>query len=87
MSDNIKKVMIKGTELDKLYETFENIDFRAGEYVPEPEQLQLMVQNLTQYGIFLMWIDDTGDITAENQDIHDIISSVIKKYIVIDNSQ
>ena len=87
MSDNIKKVMIKGTELDKLYETFENIDFRAGEYVPEPEQLQLMVQNLTQYGIFLMWIDDTGDITAENQDMHDIISSVIKKYIVIDNSQ
>ncbi len=83
----LKKIVIKGSDFDKLYEVFDDMDFRAYEYVPTIEELKYMIQDLVNYGVFLLWLDDTGDITEENEAAHELISDVIKHFIIIDNSQ
>ena len=80
---NIKKVIISGDDFDKLYGAFEKIKFRADTYVPTKAELKGMVQDLETYAVFLMWLDDTGEVTEENEEMHTIISSIVKDYIII----
>ena len=84
MSDKIKKVTIKCADIDKIYDEFTAIDFKAEDYVPTVEELKSMVLNLKEWAIFLLWINDTGEITEENSEEHAIIEQIIKEYIIID---
>ena len=43
-----------------------------------------MVKDLKKYAVFLLYIDDKGEVTDVNRDIHEIISEVIRQFIVID---
>ena len=84
MSDKIKKVTIKCADIDKIYDEFTAMDFKAEYYVPTVEELKSMVLNLKEWAIFLLWINDTGEITEENSEEHAIIEQIIKEYIIID---
>lgn len=84
MSDIIKKVTIKGEDIDRIYDEFTAMDFRAEYYVPTAEELKTMVLNLKEWALFLLWINDTGEITEENANEHAIIEQIIKEYIIID---
>lgn len=79
-----EKVYIKGKDFDSLYEAFENV-IPAYTYTPTIDELKIMVKDLKKYAVFLMWIEDTGETTADNEEVHSIISAIIKKYIVIIN--
>lgn len=80
----IKKVKIKGSDLDILYEAFDNMERRADYYTPTIDELKQMIMNLKKYALFLMWINETGEINEENEEQHAIIEQIIKQYIIID---
>ena len=83
-ANSINKVKIKSSDLDNLYEAFDNIETEIGAYVPTQIELKKMVKDLKKYAVFLLYIDDKGEVTDENRDIHEIISEVIHQFIVID---
>lgn len=80
--NDIEEVYLKGKDFDLLYETFVNVT-PAYTYVPTIDELKFMVKDLKKYAVFLLWIEDTGEITADNEEIHNIISEIIKKYIIV----
>lgn len=85
--NQIKKVIIKGSDLDRLYEAFDEMkdNERAMLYTPSILELQKMVIQLDKYAIFLLWINETGEVNEENEDQHSIIEQIIKQYVIIDN--
>lgn len=82
--NQIKKVMIKGSDMDKLYEAFDKMEHSPEDYTPSIKELKKMVLELPKYAIFLMWLNESGERTNENEQQHDIIEHIIRNYIVID---
>ena len=66
--NDIEEVYLKGKDFDLLYETFVNVT-PAYTYVPTIDELKFMVKDLKKYAVFLLWIEDTGEI--------------MKKYIIL----
>ena len=64
--------------LEDIYNTFDAMDYKAGEYTPAEEDLKLILENLAEYLPFLLWIDETGIETEENAEIRHSIREIIK---------
>ncbi len=79
----LKKAYIKNKDFGKFYDFCDSTKFRAGEYVPTKAELKKMLDNIQEYILFLMWIDDTGEVTSENEDEHLIISKILKECLEI----
>lgn len=76
-------VKCKQSVLDKIYDTFDVMDYTAEDYVPTQEELVEMCKDIGTYMPFLLWIEETGEDTEENVEIRSIIRSVIKRQLAI----
>ena len=59
------------------------MDVLAEEYVPSEEDFVEICENLNEYMLFLIWIDETGVSTEDNQEMRKRINRLIKDYLVI----
>lgn len=80
----IRKVSCSQDDLEKFYRAFEEMDFLPYTYTPSMEELQGEIrENIGQYVPFLLWIDEMGIITKENELEHSEIRNMLKECLVI----
>ena len=73
---------MKPALMDKTFAIIDKMNFPAFEYCPTIEELKLIVQNPEKYAPFLMWIDETGYDTEENQEARAIIRAYLNNYVL-----
>ena len=69
--------------LNQMYDTFDAMDYKADDYVPTEDELKEICENLPEYMPFLLWIEETGETTEENETIRSIIKSIILKQLEV----
>lgn len=71
-------------EYDRFEEVFHQMDYQAGEYVPDTVELEEeILPNLKKYITFLMWIDTTGVQNEENRYVRKLIHNILLKNITL----
>lgn len=59
-------LLITYNEMDKIYDTIDQMLFKAKDYVPTMDELQEMENDIQKYYRFMLWLDETGEDTDEN---------------------
>lgn len=80
----MQQIQCSNKLIDEIYETFDEMEYRADDYVPTEDDMTIIASNLSKYIAFLMWIDDTGYETEENSSMRKVISSIIKSSLVME---
>lgn len=71
-------------EYDRFEKAFHQMDYQAGEYVPDTVELEEeILPNLKKYITFLMWIDTTGVQTEENRYVRKLIHKILLENITL----
>ena len=84
----MKKIVCTYEDYNKYAEVFEHMSFKALEYVPDLETIKkIIVPNLPEYILFLLWIDETGYETKENAKIRRLLKQIIYKNFEIVHSK
>lgn len=79
----MKKIVCTEEQYNSIYDRIDQMDVLAEEYVPSEEDLVEICENLNEYMLFLIWIDETGVSTEDNQEMRKRINRLIKDYLVI----
>lgn len=79
----MKKIVCTEEQYNSIYDRIDQMDVLAEEYVPSEEDFVEICENLNQYMLFLIWIDETGVSTEDNQEMRKRINRLIKDYLVI----
>lgn len=79
----MKKIVCTEEQYNSIYERIDQMDVLAEEYVPSEEDFVEICENLNEYMLFLIWIDETGVSTEDNQEMRKRINRLIKDYLVI----
>lgn len=79
----MKKIVCTEEQYNSIYDRIDQMDVLAEEYVPSEEDFGEICENLNEYMLFLIWIDETGVSTEDNQEMRKRINRLIKDYLVI----
>jgi hypothetical protein len=79
----MKKIVCTEEQYNSIYDRIDQMDVLAEEYVPSEEDFVEICENLNEYMLFLIWIDETGVSTEDNQEMRKRINRLIKDYLVI----
>lgn len=79
----MKKILCTEEQYNSIYDRIDQMDVLAEEYVPSEEDFVEICENLNEYMLFLIWIDETGVSTEDNQEMRKRINRLIKDYLVI----
>ena len=79
----MKKIVCTEEQYNSIYDRIDQMDVLAEEYVPSEEDFVEICENLNEYMLFLIWIDETGVSTEGNQEMRKRINRLIKDYLVI----
>ena len=79
----MKKIVCTEEQYNSIYDRIDQMDVLAEEYVPSEEDFVEICENLNEYMLFLIWIDETGVSTEDNQEMRKPINRLIKDYLVI----
>lgn len=79
----MKKIVCTEEQYNSIYDRIDQMDVLAEEYVPLEEDFVEICENLNEYMLFLIWIDETGVSTEDNQEMRKRINRLIKDYLVI----
>ena len=79
----MKKIVCTEEQYNSIYDRIDQMDVSAEEYVPSEEDFVEICENLNEYMLFLIWIDETGVSTEDNQEMRKRINRLIKDYLVI----
>lgn len=79
----MKKIVCTEEQYNSIYDRIDQMDVLAEEYVPSEEDFVEICENLNEYMLFLIWIDETGVSTEDNQGMRKRINRLIKDYLVI----
>lgn len=79
----MKKIVCTEEQYNSIYDRIDQMDVLAEEYVPSEEDFVEICENLNEYMLFLIWIDETGVSTEDNQKMRKRINRLIKDYLVI----
>ena len=70
----MKKIICTYDDYDKYMDLFQEMNFKAMDYVPEKKELlNTIIPNLRKFIVLLMWIDETGYETEDNKECRAII--------------
>lgn len=78
-----EKIVCTEEQYNSIYDRIDQMDVLAEEYVPSEEDFVEICENLNEYMLFLIWIDETGVSTEDNQEMRKRINRLIKDYLVI----
>ena len=82
--DKIRKIHCTYADMEKYYTAFENISFLPYDFTPTMDQLENEIcPNIEQYVVFLLWIDEMGVRTQENELEHNEISNILKHCLIL----
>ena len=79
----MKKIVCTEEQYNSIYDRIDQMDVLAEEYVPSEEDFVEICENLNEYMLFLIWIDESGVSTEDNQEMRKRINRLIKDYLVI----
>lgn len=79
----MKKIVCTEEQYNSIYDRIDQMDVLAEEYVPSEEDFVEICEYLNEYMLFLIWIDETGVSTEDNQEMRKRINRLIKDYLVI----
>ena len=79
----MKKIVCTEEQYNSIYDRIDQMDVLAEEYVPSEEDFVEICENHNEYMLFLIWIDETGVSTEDNQEMRKRINRLIKDYLVI----
>ena len=79
----MKKIVCTEEQYNSIYDRIDQMDVLAEEYVPSEEDFVEICENLNEYMLFLIWIDETGVSTEDNQEMRKRMNRLIKDYLVI----
>lgn len=79
----MKKIVCTEEQYNSIYDRIDQMDVLAEEYVPSEEDFVEICENLNEYMLFLIWIDETGVSTEDNQEMRKRINRLIKDCLVI----
>ena len=74
-------ISISYDDFDLLCDKIGELDMKADEYMPEPEEFREIENNFAEFFKLLLWIDATGDATEENKETRRRIKNIINNNI------
>lgn len=70
----MQKIICTYDDYDKYMELFQQMNFKAMDYVPDKKDLvNIIFPNISKFVVLLMWIDETGFETEENKETRALI--------------
>lgn len=79
----MQKILCTDKQYNSIYDRIDQMDVYADDYVPSEEDFKEICENLNDYMLFLIWIDETGISTNENEGMRKRINRLIKEHLII----
>ena len=82
----MNKIICTEEQYNSIYDRIDQMDVMADEYVPSEKDFIEICENLDIYMLFLIWIDETGYETEENEKMRKRINHLIRNNLIIKES-